>query len=109
MGLQQLEGKLALYNDSITDLEREQEDILHELEFSKLNAVELMKMAKELKRIRTFRRELKNEREILFNLNKTFKKENIITVLACAKEVCNNISKRAYTPRVRTDLKIGRE
>lgn len=86
-----------------------QEDILHELEFSKLSAVEMMKMTKRLIEVRKMRRNVKNEIALyscILDSYKTGTTSN--TLIERVEKVKYNDSCREYVPRILKDLKIGR-
>lgn len=83
------------------DLEDERLDIEHYIEFQNLNAAQGYKASKELKTCRVKRRSVKNELAVI----------DIILELQIKEMVSNRIyqrieelDKRTYKPRVRTDL-----
>ena len=83
------------------DLEDEKQDIEHYIEFQNLNAAQGYKASKELKICRVKRRSVKNELAVI----------NII-LSQSIKDILNNevyqkveeLDKRTYNPRIRTDL-----
>lgn len=96
--------------------EAEQQDLLHEIEFSSLDAVEMMKIAKRLKTVRKERRVLKNELEKINTLkgfadkyNNKFITADISQVLKNLETLENNQKNKKYTTRVLNDLKISDE
>lgn len=90
--------------------EQERQDLLHVLEFGKLNAVEMSKIMRELKTVQQRRRRIKNNIEVLevFNkfsisFNNNVHKDKQIDTLA--NTVLNIVEReRTYTMRIRTDL-----
>lgn len=59
-------------NIKLSYYDRKQQDLLHMLEFNKLNACQLSKIMKELKKVRRERRSTKNLHEMLQNPNVSF-------------------------------------
>lgn len=92
---------------SLCDLEKN--DLLHLMEFNRLNAAEGARYSKELHITLNKRRELKDEydelRSVLDNLNKSRTAKELATSIKKSKEDRVKIkSEKFYTPRVRTDL-----
>lgn len=86
-----------------------QEDLLHELEFSKLSAVEMMKLTKQLINTRKSRREIKIAHEIFNCVIDSYSAGiQADTILERIEKVKYNNSSKKYSPRVLKDLKIGR-
>ena len=93
-----------------------QDDLLHEIELADLNAIELMKVAKELKKNRLERRKIKNNLTLIGTLkpfNKRFIEKGI---LAETSQLIKNIDmyektleERGYTPRVLENLKCAKK
>ena len=93
-----------------------QDDLLHEIELADLNAIEIMKVAKDLKKNRLERRKIKNNLMLIGTLkpfNKRFIEKGI---LADTTQLIKNIEmhektleQRKYTPRVLKNLKCARE
>jgi sulfur relay (sulfurtransferase) DsrC/TusE family protein len=102
--------------EDIEQMQLEQEDLLHEIELSNLNASEIAKVMKRLKELRKNRRIFKNDLEVL-NLVKNFTDKynnKFITneIVMLIKEINKKREQqenRKYKPRVLTDLKVGRE
>ena len=93
-----------------TELERN--DLLHELELGNLNAVELTKVAVELRDILKERRQYKDELAKVMTLKGFTDKYNnklitgdIIQTLKNLRTLKKNNESRKYTPRVIKDLK----
>lgn len=67
-------------NKQLATKEGEQEDLLHELELGKLNAIDINKTARQLIKTRKERRQIKNNLELLKTLKPTtdtyYKKRN---------------------------------
>ena len=95
--------------------ELEQDDLLHEIELSKLNAVELLKIAKRLKKTRNERREIKDKLEF-FEIIKSFSDKyvnrlitgDLIKVLKNIRTLKEKWNSRIYSTRVLEDLKISK-
>ncbi len=95
--------------------ELEQQDLLHELEISKLNACEMAYITKRLIQVRKERRKIKNDLEKIRLLRRFTERQNaknlngeIATLLHELKKV-NNIQKYGkYKPRILKDLKCGK-
>lgn len=93
--------KKAILEKKLHDLEDEKLDIEHYIEFQNLNAAQGYKASKELKNCRVRRRTVKNELAVI-NIILSPKVKEMIT-----DEIYNKIQemdKRTYIPRVRTDL-----
>ena len=96
----------------IRRVELERNDLLHELELGKLNAVELTKVAVVLRDVLKERRGYKDELAKVMTLKGFTDKYNnklitgdIIQVLKNLRTLEKNNSERTYTPRVIKDLK----
>lgn len=95
--------------------ELEQDDLLHEIELSKLNAFELSKVAVRLRNVRQERRVIKDKLEFISTL-KGFAdkyKNKLITgdiaqLLKNIKKLKDNWETRIYKTRVLEDLKISK-
>ena len=92
----------------------EQEDLLHELELSKLNASEMTQIMKRLKAVRLERRDLKNELEKANTLkgftdkyNNKFIIKDISQLISNLETLESNQKTRKYNPRILKDLKVG--
>ena len=98
----------------LSDKEAEQQDLLHELELNNLNAVEITKVAIDLKKVRKERRVIKNDIERVKTIKSFTDKYNnkFITneIKALIKELYKlqkRQSNRQYEPRILKHRKIG--
>lgn len=103
----------------ITELSRKEAefcDIRHEIEFSELNAIEIMKIYKMEKKVLQERRTIKNKIDLIKTIKPYTSK--FITKGICAETdtVIKNINtlkniqdNRQYTPRVLQDLKCAKK
>lgn len=112
-----IEGAEREYNAITKELnikELEQQDLLHELEISSLNASEMAKVAKRLRQTRLERRSLKNDFErikiIKHFTDKQIERKLLLEIKTLVNEL-NNLKSRQenckYRPRVLKDLKCG--
>lgn len=85
----------------LQNLEDERLDIEHYIEFQKLNAAQGYKASKELKDCRVKRRSVKNELAVI-DIILNHKMSEIVGNEVCKK--IEELDKRTYKPRVRTDL-----
>lgn len=95
------ESKKKELKIQLRDLEDEQQDLLHYIEFANFNAVQGWKIAHDLKICRNKRRKIKNELEVIqFILN------HEIDSFAYGKimEKIATIDQKIYCPRIRKDL-----
>lgn len=107
----------------INKLDKELQDLLHEIELSKFSTNRGSDLAKEIQNIRSKRRKLKDENETLNYLYEYFVYEHCVDGISCNKpfgqllselgEIKNKINKkqkeldnRVYIPKVRKDLTI---
>lgn len=95
--------------------ELEQDDLLHELELSKLNAFELVKIASRLKKTRKERRDIKDKIEFIYTIKGFSDKYNnklitgdLINLLKNIKQLRSNRENRIYNTRVLEDLKVSK-
>ena len=95
--------------------ELEQDDLLHEIELSKLNAFELSKVAVRLRNVRQERRVIKDKLEFLPTLKGFADKYNnklitgdIAQLLKNIRNLKENWETRIYKTRVLEDLKISK-
>lgn len=95
--------------------ELEQDDLLHEIELSKLNAFELSKVAVRLRNVRQERRVIKDKLEFISTLKGFADKYNnklitgdIAQLLKNIKKLKDNWKTRIYKTRVLEDLKISK-
>lgn len=95
--------------------EAEQQDYLHELEIANLNGMEIMKLAKDLKRVRKERRALKDNLELVMTVKGYADKYITKGIVADTRQAISNIetlksnqATREYTPRVIKNLKCAK-
>lgn len=95
--------------------ELEQDDLLHELELSKLNAFELTKVATRLQKTRKERRNIKDKIEFISTIKGFSDKYNnklitgdLINLLKNIRQLRKNWDTRIYKTRVLEDLKISK-
>ncbi|MEH6941505.1 hypothetical protein [Bacillus sp. JJ722] len=94
----------------LKNLEMEQQDLLHLIEFKAFNASDGYKYSKDLQRVRNQRREIKNNIELLkpiMELNKYQQKPSdkiINKALGDVRRITNEHGERTYKMRVRDDL-----
>ena len=98
----------------LSNKEAEQQDLLHELELNKLNAVEITKVAIDLKKVRKERRVIKNDIERVKTIknftdkyNNKFIVNEIKTLIKELYKLQKRQNNRQYEPRVLKDRKIG--
>ena len=112
MGLSDEEKSLT---QELNEVENIQEDLLHEIELADLNAIELMKVAKDLKANRILRRKIKDNL-FLTSTTKSFVNRFIEKgILSEIKQLISNLDNydntikgRGYTPRVLENLKCAK-
>lgn len=99
--------------EELTNKELEQQDLLHELELSNLDAVEITKVAISLKKVRKERRIIKNDIErvkIIKNFtdkyNNRFITNEINMLIKELKKLKKRQENRKYEPRILKDIKI---
>lgn len=95
--------------------ELEQDDLLHEIELSKLNAFELAKVAIRLQKTRKERRNIKDKLEFIATIKGFSDKYNnklitgdLINLLKNIRRLRENWNTRIYKTRVLEDLKISK-
>ncbi len=95
--------------------ELEQDDLLHEIELSKLNTFELAKVATRLKKTRNERREIKDKLEFISTLKGFSDKYtnklitgDFINLLKNIRTLREKWNTRIYKTRVLEDLKISK-
>lgn len=95
--------------------ELEQDDLLHEIELSKLNAFELSKVAVRLRNVRQERRVIKDKLEFISTLKGFADKYNnklitgdIAQLLKNIRNLKENWETRIYKTRILEDLKISK-
>lgn len=98
----------------LANKEAEQQDLLHELELNNLNAVEITKVAIDLKRVRKERRVIKNDIErvkLIKNFtdkyNNRFITNEIKTLIKELYKLQRKQENRKYEPRILKNRKIG--
>ena len=98
----------------LSDKEAEQQDLLHELELNNLNAVEITKVAIDLKKVRKERRVIKNDIERVKTIksftdkyNNKFIANEIKTLIKELYKLQKRQNNRQYEPRILKDRKIG--
>ncbi len=103
-------------NKQLTTKEGEQEDLLHEFELSKLNAVEINRVARRLIKTRTERRQIKDNLELLKTVKPLadiyYKKginAEIIQTISNLDSLIKTWNDRKYHARVLKDLKCTEE
>lgn len=100
---------------AIQNKELERDDLLHEIELGKLNAIELSVVSGRLRKTLQERRTLKNEREFIYTLKGFADKYITKGIIGDTNQLLLNIENlnkardvRKYTPRILKDLKIGK-
>ena len=98
----------------LTNKEAEQQDLLHELELNNLNAVEITKVAIDLKRVRKERRIIKNDIErvkliksFTDKYNNRYITNEIKTLIKDLYKLQRKQENRKYEPRILKNRKIG--
>ncbi len=106
----------ATLESQIKETEQIRSDLLHELELANLNAVEMTKVAKELKEVLKVRRKYKDELAKVMTLKGFTDKYNnkliigdIIQVLKNLKTLHSNQEKRKYNAKILKNLKCTEE
>lgn len=101
--------------DQLRTKELEQDDLLHEIELSKLNAFELTKVASRLRQTRIERRKIKDKLEFMATVKGFSDKYNnklitgdLINLLKNIRTLRGNWEARIYKTRVLEDLKISK-
>ena len=97
--------------ENVNDLDKETQDLEHEIELSNFDSKKGYKLVKEFKRVRQERRKLCDENLTLKFLYDYFAKyPNMVTDLQKSrgeiKRKTEELSNRFYTPKIRTDLTI---
>lgn len=100
--------------DSLRVRQAMQQDLLHEIELVKLNAIERMKVVDELKKVREERRNIKDQLgrlELLKGFCKRYIEKGMLSetsqVLKNLDTYEQSLKNRVYRPRVLKDLKCG--
>ena len=111
--IEEIEKKL---NTELYNKEGERDDLLHEIELSKLNAIEIMSTYKKLETVLKERRIIKDKIELIKTIKPYTSK--FITKGICAETdatiknietLKSNQENRQYTPRVIKDLKCAKK
>ena len=111
--IEEIEKKL---NTELYNKEGERDDLLHEIELSKLNAIEIMSTYKKLETVLKERRIIKDKIELVNTIKPYTSK--FITKGICAETdatiknietLKSNQENRQYTPRVLKDLKCAKK
>lgn len=120
--LSDIENFFKNYEETERNLDRdlknkelERDDILHEIELSKLNAIEIMSTYKELEKILKERRILKDKISFI-NTLKPYVKKFVEKGICAETEIVvknintlkNNNEAREYTPRILKNLKCAK-
>lgn len=106
-----IERDYSLIRESLSSVNEEQQDLLHELELSPLAADERSLTANKLIEVRKRRRQLANDFAIIEPLVR-FKKGHETLGIPLAKllrdmqKIREALATRQYTPRIRTDIKL---
>lgn len=111
--IEEIEKKL---NTELYNKEGERDDLLHEIELSKLNAIEIMSTYKRLEKVLQERRVIKDKIDLISTIKPYTSK--FITKGICAETdatiknietLKRNQENRQYTPRILKDLKCAKK
>ena len=112
MNMEDTEKRLST---ELSNKEAERDDLLHEIELSKLNAFELTKVATRLQKTRKERREIKDKLEFIATIKGFSDKYtnklitgDLINLLKNIRQLRENWDTRIYKTRVLEDLKISK-
>lgn len=104
---QNLNTRYEVYVSGIKEQENLQQDLLHKLELEPLNAVELVRTAKQLKECRETRRLMKDELERLTPIVEFIQDKNnaktinqLSELMGRLRKIDTNQANRRYYPRV---------
>lgn len=104
-----------MLNTQLVNKEAERDDLLHEIEMSKLNAIEIMSVYKKLETVLHERREIKDRMLLMSTLKGYGNKYITKGILADTRQAIQNvetlkknIETRKYTPRILKDLKCAK-
>ena len=111
-----IEGIERRLNTELYNKEAERDDLLHEIELSKLNAIERMQVYAKLESVLRKRREIKDKIDLI-NTLKPFTNKFISkgicgeadTTIKNIETLRNNQINRRYNPRILKDLKCGKK
>lgn len=99
--LNKFEDRKNLLVNSLSELDLEQQDLLHYIENEKFNAVDGYKLSKKIKEIRTERRKVKNELAMISifeaNSNKLINLDNRRFLIATLGKENKRITSSKYT------------
>jgi len=101
------ENKYKKLKEELSKLDLESTDILHYLEFHKINAYDGWVFANKLKDIMMKRREIKDELVPLHSLMNKFVYKNKLEIMATEKRLIEKgkeLAERNYTPKVLINL-----
>lgn len=101
-----------LAKDELSRVEQERQDLLHILEFARLDAVKTSMISRELKDVQRRRRDLKNELEYLNEIVESLKSFGKLKVIENTlnrsigrlRKISRSQSNRTYNIRIRKDL-----
>ena len=99
--IEEIEKKL---NIDLRNKEYERDDLLHEIELSKLNAIEIMAVYKKLEKVLQDRRIIKDKIDLVSTI-----KPYTSTTIKNIETLKRNQENRQYTPRVLQDLKCAKK
>ena len=107
-----VETKYSFICDEISNADKEEQDLLHEIEFMPFSSHESYILAKKLREVRQRRRKFKEEKEVLSSLHDWLDKNkqikmSIFKTWRTMKETKERQGNRVYTPRIRTDIKLA--
>lgn len=108
--LESIESDLNEINQLRSDADLMQQDVLHIIEVETFSSVRGYYLAKRLKEIRSHRRQVKEEWELLFNVNQTLKgvKSTVRRSLKNVTELQQRQQSRIYTlKKLGGDMKVS--
>lgn len=108
--LESLESDLNEINQLRSDADLMQQDVLHIIEVETFSSVRGYHLAKKLKEIRNRRRQVKEEWELIFNVNQTLKgvKSTVKRSLRNVTELQQRQKTRIYTlKKLGGDIKVS--
>lgn len=109
-----LDKNYDMLYDEVGKIDRETQDLLHDLEFGTFCGREGYKKAKRIKDIRQRRRDLKNMMEVLYPMKDFFKnhgklKMDMHKMVNQMRMISKDQTQRVYIPRVCNDLKTANQ
>ena len=110
--INEIETKMNTLCEEERKINDEINDILHEIEFSIFDASGGYMLSKELKNLRSKRREIKKEKELLSHVQQFYNNNKNLPItlfktLSTVKKAHKTQQERKYYPRSRYDLKIS--